>query len=123
MKINLTTQDWFQIVLTTFTVLVVLLYVYVYFMSQKKYGDRYIPLLTTARTLVLALFLIFFYNPLRSEFVYGRSMPFFAFSAGISLIMLLDRFQILNLVHFILYGEMMPENPKKVCTLVSGDKE
>lgn len=118
MFIKLTSQDWFKIILTVFTILIVLIYIYVYLLAKKDYGDKYIPLLSTTRTLVLSAFLIFFYNPLRSTFEYGRSMPFFAFSAGISLILLLDKFQILNVVHFILYGELLPENPQKVCKLV-----
>jgi hypothetical protein len=65
----------------------------------------YLKLLSTGRTLLLAGILIFFYNPLRKTFEYGHSMPFFAFSAGISLLLLIDKHDILNLVHFILYGK------------------
>lgn len=122
MIFKLSPQDWFEIILTTFTVLIVLVYVYVYILAKKEYGDKYIPLLSTARTLILAGFLIYFYNPLRSKFEYGHSMPFFAFSAGIALIMLLDKFQILNLVHFILYGDLLPDNPQKVCRLVDSSR-
>jgi hypothetical protein len=118
MIIKLSTQDWFQIILMTFTVLLVCLYVYAYVIASKNHEGRYIQLLITARTLILASFLLYFYNPLRSEFEYGRSLPFFAFSAGLSLIFLLDRFEILNLVHFILYRELLPENPVKQCKLV-----
>jgi len=50
-------------------------------------------------------------------------LPFFAFSAGISLLLLLDKYQILNLVHFVLYGKLLPENPKKTCGLVEADVE
>jgi hypothetical protein len=123
MLIKLSTQDWFKVILTTFTVLLVSLYAYMYIVAKSQYGDQYIPLLITARTLILAFFLLYFYNPLRSEFEYGRSLPFFAFSAGISLLLLLDKFQILNLVHFVLYGELLPENPHKVCKFVEGAKK
>ena len=123
MLLKLNTQDWFKLILTSFTVLLVCSYAYVYIMAKKNYGDQYIPLLTTARTLILSFFLLYFYNPLRSEFEYGRSLPFFAFSAGVSLLLLLDKFQILNLVHFVLYGELLPENPHKICRFVNGNEE
>lgn len=115
--LNFTTQDWYEIVLTSLTILMVTTYAYVYIKAQKEYGQKYIPLIVTGRTLILAFFLLYFYNPLRSTFQYGRSLPFIAFSAGISLLMLLDKFQVLNLVHFIMYGRLLPENPKKICKL------
>jgi hypothetical protein len=92
-------------------------YGYVYFISSKKHGQKYIPLIVTTRILILAFFLIYFYNPLRSTYAYGHAMPIIASSAGISLLLLLNRFDILNLVHFMLYGDLLPENPKKVCRL------
>ena len=111
-------KDWYQYIFLFFTILMFSTYAYVYIGSQREYGDKYIPIIVTARTLILASFLIFFYNPLRSTFEYGRSMPTFAFAAGISLLLLTDKYQVLNLVHFCLYGEMLPQKPKKVCKLV-----
>lgn len=102
----------------TLTVILVLGYCYVYVISKSHYGDKYLPLLSTGRTLILAGFLLFFYNPLRTQFEYGQSMPFFAFSAGISLLFLLKRYDVLNLVNFLLYGELLPEDPNlKACVI------
>jgi uncharacterized membrane protein YjfL (UPF0719 family) len=111
------TQTWYEILLITLTATMYITYIYIYISSRKNYGEKYIPLIITARTLVLAGFLIFFYNPLRSTFEYGHSLPLFAFGAGISLLLFLDKYQILNLVHFLLYGDTLPERPKKVCRL------
>ena len=102
---------YFKIFLTTLTVLIIASYCYVYVISKTHYGDKYISILSTGRTLILASFLLFFYNPLRSKFEYGHSMPFFAFSAGVSLIFLLKKYDILNFVNFILYGVLLPEDP------------
>jgi uncharacterized membrane protein YjfL (UPF0719 family) len=115
--LSFTTQEWYEIILTSLTILMVTTYVYVYLKSKKEYGDTYIPLIVTGRSLILAFFLMYFYNPLRSSFQYGRSLPFIAFSAGLSLLLLVDKFQVMNLVHFLLYGKVMPGNPKKVCKL------
>lgn len=93
------------------TSIIVIGYCYMYIVSKSYYGDKYLPLLSTGRTLILAGFLLYFYNPLRTQFEYGSSMPFFAFSAGITLLFLLKRYDILNLVHFLLYGELLPEDP------------
>ena len=60
---------------------------------------------------------------MRSEFQYGRSLPFLAFTAGMTLISFLDKYQVLSLVHFILYGDILPVNPKKVCRLVNDDDD
>jgi hypothetical protein len=118
MNITIDSKDYFKIFLMFLTILVVSGYGYVYFISKTKYGDKYLPLLTTGRALILSGFLIYFYNPLRTKFEYGPSMPFFAFSAGISLFFLLKRYDILNLVHFLLYGELLPEDPSlKACSL------
>ena len=123
MKIKLSTTDWYQIILTSLTILMIMTYAYVYFISSKQHGQKYIPLIVTTRILILAFFLIYFYNPLRGTYEYGHAMPIIAFSAGISLLLLLNRFDILNLVHFMLYGELLPENPKKVCRLENGRGE
>lgn len=121
MFLKLNSQDLFIYALNFFTIVIVLCYVYAYFMAETKYGNKYIPLLATSRALLLAGFLIIFYNPLRSEFDYGRSLPFFAFSAGVSLLLLLDKYEVLNLVHFLLYGNLLPDNPKKTCGLVEAN--
>lgn len=121
MILKLSSQDWFHYILTFCTILIISIYAYAHFIAETKYGQKYIVLLSTTRTLVLAGFLMYFYNPLRSQFDYGRSLPFFAFSAGVTMVLLLDKFQILNLVHFILYGDILPEKPQKICKLVEND--
>ena len=118
MNLTIDPKNYFKLFLTLLSVLIVLAYCYVYIISRTKYGNKYISLLTTGRTLVLAVFLLYFYNPLRTQFEYGPSMPFFAFSAGLSLMFLLKRYDILNLVHFLLYGELLPEDPSiKACSV------
>jgi hypothetical protein len=103
-------DNYVEIFLTSTSVLSVIAYCYVYIISKSQYGDKYLPILTTGRTLVLAGFLLYFYNPLRNKFEYGRSMPFFAFSAGLTLLFLLKKYDILNFVHFILYVKLLPED-------------
>ena len=117
MKYIKITQSWYEILLISLTIILYVSYIYIYISSRKNYGETYIPLIITARTIVLAGFLIFFYNPLRSKFEYGHSLPLFAFGAGISLLYSLDKYQILNLVHYILYGDILPAHPKKVSRL------
>jgi hypothetical protein len=118
MLINIDPKNYFKLFLMFLTALLVSGYCYVYFISKSRYGDKYLPLLSTGRTLILAGFLLYFYNPLRTKYEYGPTMPFFAFSAGISLIFLLKRYDILNLVNFLLYGDVLPEDPNaKACTL------
>lgn len=115
---SFTNQTWYENVFLFSTILIFVLYAYTYLMAQKSEKEReYIPLLITVRTLILASFLIFFYNPFRTSYEYGHALPLFAFSAGITLLMLTDKYDILNLAHFILYGTSLPPNPKKVCTL------
>jgi hypothetical protein len=46
-------------------------------------------------------------------------LPIFAFSAGLTILLLVDRYDILNLTHFVLYGDVLPPNPKKECRLVN----
>ena len=123
MAFKFSSHDIFEYILTGCTILVFFFYAYAYVMAEKKYGDKYIPLIDTTRTLVLAGFLIYFYNPLRTQFDYGPSMPFFAFTAGITLLFLLDKYDILNLVHYALYGELLPDKPKKSCKLVESDSK
>lgn len=111
MNIKLEPHKLFKYFLTTITILIVSGYSYLYFIAQSQYGEKYLPLLITGRSLILALFLIYFYNPLRSKFEYGPSMPFFAFSAGISLILLQKKYDLLNMAHFLLYGKVLPPDP------------
>jgi uncharacterized membrane protein YjfL (UPF0719 family) len=110
----LITQEWYEILLMILSASVMIFYVVIYLGALKQTGDKYVPLLVTARTLVLAGFLLYFYNPLRSKFEYGRALPTFAFAAGVSLLLFLDKFQIENLVHFILYQNVLPV-PEKKC--------
>ena len=104
------------------TSIIVIGYCYMYIVSKSIYGDKYLPLLSTGRTLILATFLLYFYNPLRTEFEYGPSMPFFVFSAGITLLFLLKRYEILNLVNFLLYGELLPEDPNLQACAIAESK-
>jgi phosphatidylglycerophosphate synthase len=115
------TKPWYEVLLLILSVSIITSYIYIYISAKREYGEKYVPIIITARTLVLAAFLIFFYNPLRSKFEYGRSLPLFAFTAGITLLLFLDRYQILNLVHFCLYGDVLPARPKKVCRLVNDE--
>jgi hypothetical protein len=119
MKLNIRfgSQDSYVLILTALTVVLILTYAYAYYISTKFQGERYIPLISTTRIIVTAAFLIYFYNPLRSTFEYGHALPIIAFSAGISLLLLVNRFDLLNLAHFMLYGQLLPENPKKICRL------
>lgn len=111
------TQELYEYVLLALTTILFLVYVSSYVFSSYHYGQTYLPLITTARTIVLASFLIYFYNPLRTEYEYGHALPLFAFAAGITLLFSLDRYNVLSLFHFLVYGKTMPENPKKVCSL------
>jgi hypothetical protein len=105
------------LILTVLTIVLIATYAYAYYISTTRNGHKYIPLITTTRIIVTATFLIYFYNPLRSTFEYGHALPIIAFSAGVSLLLLINRYDILNLAHFILYGQILPENPKKNCRL------
>ena len=113
-------QSWYENAFIISTFLLFSLYGYTYFIAKQSVKEKtYIPLIVTARTLFLSAFLIFFYNPLRSTYEYGHALPLFTFSAGITMLLLIDKYEILNLTHFILYGEIVPPNPKKVCKLVN----
>ena len=117
-------QKWYEQAFFASTVLLIVLYFSTYTIAKNDPRlQRYIPLITTLRTLFLSAFLIFFYNPLRSTFEYGRALPIFAFSAGITILLLVDRYDILNLTHFMLYGDVLPPNPKKECRLVNAVTE
>jgi hypothetical protein len=76
MNITITSKDYFKIFLMILTSIIVIGYCYMYIVSRNMYGDKYLPLLSTGRTLILAGFLLYFYNPLRTQFEYGPSMPF-----------------------------------------------
>lgn len=117
LNIKLGTQDWYVIILTTLTIILICTYAYVYYISTTSKGQKYLPLISTTRIIVTAAFLIYFYNPLRSTFEYGHALPIIAFSAGVSLLLLLNRYDLLNLAHFMIYGDILPEQPKKVCRL------
>lgn len=106
-----------MLILTILTVVLMGTYAYAYYISRTNDGRKYIPLIATTRIIVTASFLIYFYNPLRSTFEYGHALPIIAFSAGISLLLLINRYDILNLAYFMLYGQILPEEPKKVCRL------
>lgn len=110
-------HSWFQYLLTGTTILIATFYIIAYIGIRNKYGNKFVPLLRTIRTLILACFMIYFYNPFRSKFSYGKSLPTMAFAAGTALLLSLERFDILNLVHFLLYGDVIPAEPKKVCRL------
>ncbi len=101
-------QKWYETALLIMTAILWLIYLLLYIGVARESGTKFMPLLITARTLILAGFLIYFYNPLRSSFEYGHALPTFAFAAGISLLLFLDRYDILNLVHFVLYRDLLP---------------
>jgi uncharacterized membrane protein YjfL (UPF0719 family) len=109
-------QEWYEILLAVVTIIMYGLYIFAYLGILKVYGEQYIPLLVTLRTLILAGFLLYFYNPFRSSFSYGPALPTFAFTAGISLLLFLKKYDIENLVHFILHGQLLPVPDKKCAT-------
>ena len=102
---------------TIFTFLMITFYTFLYLGVESNYGPKYLNLVVTVRTILLALFLIYFYNPLRSNFDYGPALPIFATGAGIALLLTLRKFDILNLVHFLLYGKLIPIPDKPECNL------
>lgn len=104
-------HDFYLTLYTVLTILFIGAYTGVYFNLLRQNGEKYLPLIVTLRTLVLAFFLIYFYNPLRSSFNYGRALPIFATAAGVALLLTVTRFDILNLVHFCLYGTVLPAPP------------
>jgi hypothetical protein len=113
-------QKWYEQVFFVSTVLLVVFYLSAYTIAKNNpILQRYLPLFRTLRTLFLSAILLFFYNPLRSSFEFGRALPIFAFSAGITILLLVDRYDILNLLHFLLYGDVLPPNPKKECRFVN----
>jgi hypothetical protein len=112
------TEHGFYISLYTIsTVLIVILYGSAYLGISRLHGNKYLPLVITSRNILLSLFLIYFYNPFRSTYNYGRALPIFATAAGISLLLTINKFDILNLVHFILYGTILEKPIKPECKL------
>lgn len=105
-------HDFYLTLYTVLTILLIGAYTGVYFNLAQKNGEKYLPLIVTLRTLVLAFFLIYFYNPLRSSFNYGRALPIFATAAGFALLLTITRHDVLNLVHFCLYGTVLPSAAK-----------
>ena len=101
-------HDLYLTLYTVLTILFIGAYTGIYFNLAQQNGEKYLPLIVTLRTLVLASFLIYFYNPLRSSFDYGRALPIFATAAGVALLLTVTRFDLLNLVHFGLYGVVLP---------------
>lgn len=97
---------------TISTISIVILYGGTYVGLSRSYGEKYLPLIITSRNILLSLFLIYFYNPFRTTYNYGRALPIFATAAGISLLLTINKFDILNLVHFFLYGIVL-EKPNK----------
>jgi len=90
----------------------IFLYIFVYLGVFRNYGKKYLPLVVTVRTIVLGLFLIWFYNPFRSKFEYGRALPVFAGAAGLALLLSISKYDFLNLVHFSMYWKMLPPQPE-----------
>jgi hypothetical protein len=106
------TNDFYIMIYTVSTIFMILLYIVVYFGISENYGKKYLPLVVTLRNVILSVFLIYFYNPFRKTYEYGRALPIFATAAGISLLLTIKRFDFLNLVHFCLYGKLL-EHPFK----------
>jgi len=100
---------------TISTILFFGFYAAVYLGISKSNSEKYLPLVITSRNLLLSLFLIYFYNPFRTTYNYGRALPIFATAAGISLLLTINKFDVLNLVHFILYGTVLEKPNKSEC--------
>jgi len=104
-------------VYTIVTVSMVTLYAFIYLGILQNYGEKYLPLVKTVRNILLSSFLLIFYNPFRQVYNYGPALHIFAAAAGVSLLLTISRFDLLNLVHFILYGKVL-ENPENSCNKV-----
>lgn len=105
------------------TALIILLYTGTYLGISFFHGKKYLPLVITSRNLLLSLFLIYFYNPFRTTYNYGRALPIFATAAGISLLLTINRFDILNLVYFMLYGVILDKPNKPECKVENERKD
>jgi len=105
------------------TILMVLLYGLLYLRVVQNEGYKYLPLIVTARNILLSSFLIFFYNPFRSVYTYGRALHVFAVGAAISLLLTISKFDVLNLVHFLLYGKLLTPPNNSKCKLENGNTD
>jgi hypothetical protein len=117
-----TTQGFYVFIYTISTVIMIILYATAYIGISQSYGKKYLSIIVTARNILLSLFLIYFYNPFRTTYNYGQALPIFATAAGISLLLTINKFDVLNLVHFILYGDII-EKPNKTECKVENDRE
>ena len=105
------------------TISILVLYAGTYLGLSRTHGDKYLPLIITSRNLLLSLFLIYFYNPFRTTYNYGRALPIFATAAGVSLLLTIKKFDILNLVNFILYGTILKKPNKSACKVENDNGE
>ncbi len=113
---NINYHNLYISIYTALTILLFIVYGIIYFrVTKKDTGEKYIPIIVTVRTIILSSFLIYFYNPLRSKFDYGHALPIFATAAGVALLLTLSRFDIMNLVHFCLYGKVLPPQSNPEC--------
>jgi hypothetical protein len=112
-----TNQQIYMYVYTFFTLCMLTLYAFTYLGILRNHGRKYLPLVITARNLILSSFLLIFYNPFRQVYNYGPALHIFAAAAGVSLLLTISRFDILNLVHFCLYGKVL-EQPETSCVKV-----
>lgn len=117
-----TEHEFWVSIYAIFTVLFVSLYAAVYLRISHIHGEKYLPLVITSRNLLLSLFLIYFYNPFRATYNYGQALPVFATAAGVSLLLTIKRFDILNLIHFFLYGKILDKPVKSTCKSEDGDE-
>jgi hypothetical protein len=105
------------------TISILVLYAGTYLGLSRTHGDKYLPLIITSRNLLLSLFLIYFYNPFRATYNYGRALPIFATAAGVSLLLTIKKFDILNLVNFVLYGTILKKPNKSACKVENDNDE
>lgn len=118
-----TDQAFYLYLYAISTALIILLYTGTYLGISFFHGNKYLPLVITSRNLLLSLFLIYFYNPFRTTYNYGRALPIFATAAGISLLLTINRFDILNLVYFMLYGVILDKPNKPECKVENERKD
>jgi len=116
-------QAFYIYLYTISTVLIISIYSAAYLGVSWLHGQKYLPLIITSRNLLLSIFLIYFYNPFRTTYNYGRALPIFATAAGVSLLLTINRFDILNLVYFILYGVILEKPNKPECKIDNERKD
>ena len=68
------------------TILLIIIY-FTTFIQAVKYDERYILLLNMIAKSLIAGVLIWFYNPLRSRYIYPDIIPNWAFAAGIAILL------------------------------------